>query len=376
MFEAESTEMLGNSKLELNQLEDAGRSKRPPLDCPPGIFSVCDQVHNMFDGNIFFSIVLMIIIPLAIHTIFTLLNVDTVWRFLLVGIYVSLVAGLYSMYILWWILKQDEGTPEMQAISKTIIEGSEGFFAAQYGTIFKMSFVFCGIIVVIYFTRDNTVLLKELNNTISNQFLALFTGFCFMLGALCSALSGYAGLWVSVRANLRCASAATRCYNTALLVAFKGGYFAAVINVALAIFGVCVLYGSLYIGMIISGGKESVNVEKIPLLLIGFGFGASFVAMFAQLGGGIYTKAADVGADLIGKVEAGIPEDDPRNPATIADLVGDNVGDCAGQAADLFESIAAEMLSAMILGADLAEKSGMNKDLSANFVLFPVALHC
>lgn len=133
--------------------------------------------------------------------------------------------------------------------------------------------------------------------------------------------------------SFRVASSARRCYNEAIQIAFKGGYFCALINIALAIFGISTLFLSLYVYLYLTISntlKLHMQIEKIPLLLIGYGFGASFVAMFAQLGGGIFTKAADVGADLIGKIEAGIPEDDPRNPAVIADLVGDNVGDCAG----------------------------------------------
>lgn len=297
-------------------------------------------------------------------------------KFIFSALYVATCALFYSLFVLAWILEQDTGTQQMKDIAGWIVEGSEGFFSAQYSTIFKMSFFFAAGITLTYYVRDNSQLIHEINDSMSNTGLSLFIGGCFMLGALCSALSGYAGLWVSVRANIRCAAAATRDYNGAIQIAFKGGYFAAVINVALAIIGVCTLYISLYSWMGLHVGFDNVKTDKIPLLLIGFGFGASFVAMFAQLGGGIYTKAADVGADLIGKVEAGIPEDDPRNPAVIADLVGDNVGDCAGQAADLFESIAAEMLSAMILGSDLAEKAGMTKEMSTYFMCFPLALHC
>ena len=135
-----------------------------------------------------------------------------------------------------------------------------------------------------------------------------------------------------MRANVRVASACRECYNDALQIAFRGGYFAAVINVALALCGISSLFIILIVSFTFNATTDSLedSIDKIPLLLVGFGFGASFVAMFSQLGGGIYTKAADVGADLIGKVEMDIPEDDPRNPAVIADLVGDNVGDCAG----------------------------------------------
>lgn len=184
-------------------------------------------------------------------------------------------------------------------------------------------------------------------------------------------------MWVSVRANVRVAAASRECYNEALQIAFRGGYFAAVINIALALMGISILFILLIIGFQFNSVDYlEDNINKVPLLLVGFGFGASFVAMFSQLGGGIYTKAADVGADLIGKVEMGIPEDDPRNPAVIADLVGDNVGDCAGQAADVFESVSAEIISAMILGAQLTHEANFSTNLKVSFMMFPFLVHC
>ena len=206
--------------------------------------------------------------------------------------------------------------------------------------------------------------------------MALITSISFLIGANCSAIAGYAGIWVSVRANVRVAAAARKCYNDALQICFRGGAFAAIINVALAIFGISLMYLTMtFVFYINSPDGRNPPIEEIPVVLVGFGFGASFVAMFAQLGGGIFTKAADVGADLIGKVEVGIPEDDPRNPAVIADLVGDNVGDCAGQCADLFESISAEILSAMILGGVMAEHAGLDFETKSGFILFPLVVH-
>jgi K(+)-stimulated pyrophosphate-energized sodium pump len=168
-----------------------------------------------------------------------------------------------------------------------------------------------------------------------------------MLGALCSIGAGYMGMWVAIRSNIRTAAGATKDMNSALQPALRGGAVSGFFVVALSLLGVAGLFA------IVKASGVTEDVTKIPLLIVGYGFGASFVALFAQLGGGIYTKAADVGADLVGKVEAGIPEDDPRNPAVIADLVGDNVGDCAGRGADLFESTAAENIGAMILAAGL-----------------------
>ena len=198
-----------------------------------------------------------------------------------------------------------------------------------------------------------------------------------MIGANCSALSGYAGIWVSVRANVRVAAAARKCYNEALQICFRGGAFSAIINVALALFGISLMYLIMSFIFYVNApdGVAHPPIEEIPVVLVGFGFGASFVAMFAQLGGGIFTKAADVGADLIGKVENDIPEDDARNPAVIADLVGDNVGDCAGQCADLFESITAEILSAMILGGAMAENANLDFNTKSGFILFPLVVH-
>ncbi|MGB9809118.1 MAG: sodium/proton-translocating pyrophosphatase, partial [Caldanaerobacter sp.] len=177
---------------------------------------------------------------------------------------------------------------------------------------------------------------------------ALHVGFAFITGAFCSALSGYIGMYMAVNSNIRAAAGARTGLNRALQIALKGGAVTGLAVTALSLFGVATLFLT-YGGM--SGQDELI--KEAPSLIVGFGFGASFVALFAQLGGGIYTKAADVGADLVGKVEAGIPEDDPRNPAVIADLVGDNVGDCAGRGADLFESTAAENIGAMILGVGL-----------------------
>jgi len=236
-----------------------------------------------------------------------------------------------SLNMLGWILDKEIGPRSMQEIAEPIKEGSEGFFKTQYGTIFKLAFATALGLFFIYNLRD-PVPGSELNYYFNTLSMAMIMSISFLIGSCCSAIAGYAGIWVSVRANLRVAAAARNDYNGALQICFRGGAFAAIINVALAIFGISLLYlcltFHLYSHQKIAGSKPPI--EEIPVLLVGFSFGASFVAMFAQLGGGIYTKAADVGADLVGKVELGIPEDDPRNPAVIADLVGDNVGDCAG----------------------------------------------
>jgi K(+)-stimulated pyrophosphate-energized sodium pump len=185
---------------------------------------------------------------------------------------------------------------------------------------------------------------------VGNYELGKLTSLSFLFGAFCSAISGLISMWISIRANLRTAAASSS-LEKALKISLRAGAAAGLTIISLSLLGVTSLY---YIN------SFNYSPEQIPLLLVGFAFGASFVALFAQLGGGIYTKAADVGADLVGKVEQNIPEDDPRNPAVIADLVGDNVGDCAGRGADIFESTAAENIGAMIIGVALFKTFGIN----------------
>ncbi len=244
---------------------------------------------------------------------------------------VCFVSLVIAILLARHVLKQETGTVKMQEIAEAIRQGAMAFLKRQYVTIGALSIVMVIVILGAY--------------SLSGDFnYGWHTALAFVLGAACSALSGFLGMYMSVKANLRTAAAAQHSVNKALQMAIRGGAFSGILVVALSLLGV----GGLFVTY---GGVA--NPIEIPLLLVGFGFGASFVALFAQLGGGIYTKAADVGADLVGKVEAGIPEDDPRNPAVIADLVGDNVGDCAGRGADLFESTAAENIGAMIIGISL-----------------------
>src|SRR3972149_4536847 len=225
---------------------------------------------------------------------------------------------LFVVWLMRSVLKADTGTPNMRIISDAIKEGAEAFLRRQYTTIAWLS-ILVGIIIFLGY------------GFFKDWDLAMKTTIAFFLGAACSAVAGYIGMYISIRANIRTASAVRTSLNRALTIALRGGGVSGLTVVAMSLLGVGGLF-YLYGGIL--------EPQKVPFLLVGYGFGASFVALFAQLGGGIYTKAADVGADLVGKVEAGIPEDDPRNPAVIADLVGDNVGDCAGRGADLFESTA------------------------------------
>jgi K(+)-stimulated pyrophosphate-energized sodium pump len=254
----------------------------------------------------------------------------------------GIIAILFALYLARDVLSRDTGTTAMEEVAGTIYEGAVAFIRRQYSTIAVLAVVgavVIGVVIGLVESADVADVPK-----LAGLPIGVMTGFAFLVGAACSMASGIIGMLVSVRANVRTASAARRSLVEAVQVAMRGGAVSGFLVVALSLLGVWGIFTfySTFIG--------EVTVAEAPFLIVGFGFGASFVALFAQLGGGIYTKAADVGSDLVGKVEKGIPEDDPRNAGVIADLVGDNVGDCAGRGADLFESTAAENIGAMILG--------------------------
>jgi K(+)-stimulated pyrophosphate-energized sodium pump len=250
---------------------------------------------------------------------------------------IAILAGLGSAGLLTRdVLRRDTGTDRMREVAAAIQQGARAFLRRQYRAI-----AFIAAIVAVAFA----VALGAHKGLV----FGLRTALAFALGATFSALSGYIGMHVAIRSNVRCAAGALGSFDDALVTALRGGAVSGLSIVTLSLAGVAILFYGF--GARPTGGQ--VSTDLVVLQIVGFGFGASLVALFAQLGGGIYTKAADVGADLVGKLEAGIPEDDPRNPAVVADLVGDNVGDCAGRGADLFESTAAENVGAMVLGVVL-----------------------
>ena len=268
----------------------------------------------------------------------------------------GIIGVLFALLLARNVLKRSPGTPQMEAIGDMIFEGAWAFLKRQYTTIGWLSIV---VAVAI------GVLVGVLGGHRGIEGITAFgigwrTGVAFMAGALCSAVSGFIGMIVAVKSNARCANASQHSLREAVNVALRGGAVPGFLIVALSLLGVTAIYFAY-------GGANSPDIA--PHLIVGFGFGASFVALFAQLGGGIYTKAADMGADLVGKIEAGIPEDDPRNAAVIADLVGDNVGDCAGRGADLFESTVAENIGAMILGITIYAITG-----NVAWILFPLVV--
>jgi K(+)-stimulated pyrophosphate-energized sodium pump len=265
----------------------------------------------------------------------------------------GIAAVLFALYLARDVLSRDTGTPEMVAVGDTIREGADAFVKRQYTTIAALALVgalIIGVVITLVETPDVADV-----PSLAGGPIGVMTAIAFLVGAICSMASGIIGMFISVRSNVRTASAARRSLVEAVQVAMRGGAVSGFLVVALSLLGVWGIF-TVYQTFI-----ADVTVAEAPFLIVGFGFGASFVALFAQLGGGIYTKAADVGSDLVGKVEAGIPEDDPRNAGVVADLVGDNVGDCAGRGADLFESTAAENIGAMILGVaafTIAESAG------------------
>jgi len=261
---------------------------------------------------------------------------------------ISILALILAGILTKNLLSQDEGTPQMKEVADAIRIGAEAFIKRQYSTIAVLAVVLSVVIFVVYYITNQ-------------QSLALATAAAFIVGAACSAVAGVVAMWIAVRTNIRTAAAAQTSDGKALDFSFRGGAISGLIITSMSLLGVSLTY--LAVSTVLG-----LDAQHTPFVIVGFGFGASFVALFAQLGGGIYTKAADVGADLVGKVEAGIPEDDVRNPAVVADLVGDNVGDCAGRGADLFESTAAENIGAMILGVALFPIFGVNG------ILFPLVM--
>lgn len=269
----------------------------------------------------------------------------------------GILALLFAYVRASWINKQDMGTDRMKEICGYVREGAMAFLKSEYKIL--AVFVVCVAAILAFLNRDGAV-----PGTYTSPLIA----FSFVAGAFCSALSGYFGMRVATAANARTTNAARTSLNGALKVAFSGGTVMGFSVVGLSLLGLGVLlYVYRNFGLL---GDHSNNLESVVTVLSGFSLGASSIALFARVGGGIYTKAADVGADLVGKVEAGIPEDDPRNPATIADNVGDNVGDVAGMGADLFESYVGAIVGAMVLGATAIGFAGA----SFNAVILPLVI--
>jgi K(+)-stimulated pyrophosphate-energized sodium pump len=268
----------------------------------------------------------------------------------------GVVTLLFALYLMRNVLKRDPGTPKMKEIGDTIFEGAWAFLKRQYGTIGRLSILVAVVIGVLVALLGGERGIEGM----TGLGIGWRTAVAFLVGAFCSSVSGFIGMYVAVKSNVRCAAAAQKNLTQAVAVALRGGAVSGFLITALSLIGVTAIFFAF-------GGASRPQIA--PHLIVGFGFGASFVALFAQLGGGIYTKAADMGADLVGKVEAGIPEDDPRNAAVIADLVGDNVGDCAGRGADLFESTAAENIGAMILGVVAYMATG-----NIAWILFPLVV--
>lgn len=249
----------------------------------------------------------------------------------------------FGLYLAMWVFKLPAGNQKMQDIAKAIQEGAGAYMNRQYRTVGLVAAVLFVVLWLAGFASDK---------------FGMLTAVGFLIGAGASALAGYVGMIIAVRANVRTAQSAHQGMNAALTVAFRGGAVTGLLLIGLGLLAITGFY---------TLASQFAGQEKAIHALLSLGFGGSLISVFARVGGGIYTKAADVGADLVGKVEAGIPEDDPRNPAVIADNVGDNVGDCAGMAADLFETYAVTTVAAMVLAFTLF--NGQSAP-----ILYPLAL--
>ena len=282
------------------------------------------------------------------------------WFWLVLAGAVAVLALLLGVVLMRGVLAKEQGTDQMQEIAGAIQEGALAYLRRQFRTI-GMIVVPLAVVVFVTSTAVNKPEWLGGDEVLGFGASGAFRTIAFIVGCVFSGSIGFLGMWLAVRGNVRTAAAARRSdFNGALQVAFRTGGVAGLLTAGLG------LLGTVVIVMLFQNTASAI--------LVGFGFGGSLLALFLRVGGGIFTKAADVGADLVGKVEAGIPEDDPRNPATIADNVGDNVGDCAGMAADLFESFAVTLVASIILGVSAFQAAGLAEDDTAKGVVFPIAV--